>query len=119
MISFSPQERGISAVTARLELATSGLTGQRFDLLSYATMDLRWCFRWHEETPVTFLSPKASRRLNDMPSGALFMIAKDLLRFPPYESLRDHGIGGSPTGSRTLFRGLKGRDLTHRRWGRD
>ncbi len=22
-----------------------------------------------------------------------------------------------PTGSRTLFRGLKGRDLTHRRWG--
>ena len=27
------------------------------------------------------------------------------------------GFRRSPTGSRTLFRDLKGRDLTHRRWG--
>jgi hypothetical protein len=38
MISFSPQERGISAVTASLELATSALTKPRSNQLSYATM---------------------------------------------------------------------------------
>jgi hypothetical protein len=82
MISFSPQERDISAVTARLELATSALTGQRSDLLSYATIDLCWCsLARGDSNSYDLLNGKASCRLNDMPSSAFFMIAKD---FVPY-----------------------------------
>jgi hypothetical protein len=82
MISFSPQERGISAVTTRLELVTSALTGQRSDLLSYATIDLCWCsLARGDSNSYDLLNRKASCRLNDMPSSVLFMIAKDLPRF--------------------------------------
>ena len=107
------------AVTTGLEPAASGLTGQRSDQLSYATIDLaaRMSLRfvrnvipsgyanWHEEirTPMTFLTgrrPAVERRAIESMPGM----------FP----LRHRG---DPTGSRTLFRGLKGRDLTHRRWG--
>jgi hypothetical protein len=83
MISFSPQERGISAVTTRLELATSALTEQRSDLLSYATIVLLLVFSLArgDSNSYDLLNGKASCRLNDMPSAALFMIAKD---FVPY-----------------------------------
>jgi hypothetical protein len=83
MISFSPQERGISAVTARLELATSALTGQRSDLMSYATiaLSLASSLARGDSNSYDLLNRKASCRLNDMPSSVLFMIAKDLPRF--------------------------------------
>jgi hypothetical protein len=40
------------------------------------------------------------------------------LGYEPSEDNRAPLLRSSPTGSRTLFRDLKGRDLTHRRWDR-
>jgi hypothetical protein len=76
MISFSPQERAIQAVTTRLELATSALTGQRSDLLSYATMG--YSLARGDSNSYDLLNGKASCRLNDMPSRVTSMIAKSL-----------------------------------------
>jgi hypothetical protein len=71
MISFSPQERDISAVTASLELATSALTGPRSGLLSYATMvcSLAFWLARGDSNSYDLLNRKASCPLNDMPSA--------------------------------------------------
>lgn len=116
-------------MTTNFELATSALTEQRSNPLSYATIDFTAQYEsallrnvipsgyisWHEEirTPMTFLTgrrPAVERRaIESVPGMRALRESPEEVPIPLPRS--------SPTGSRTLFRGLKGRDLTHRRWG--